>query len=87
MAQDILKGQWKQMRGQMRVWWGKLTDDDLEQVQGNYDKLLGLLQAKYGYDRAQAESEINRRLGEYRMRQGTGSQTTDYGQGQRNPPM
>ncbi len=49
------------MRGQAKVWWGKLTDDDLEKVGGNYDKLTGLLQEKYGYTREQAEKEIEKR--------------------------
>jgi uncharacterized protein YjbJ (UPF0337 family) len=40
-----------------KVWWGKLTDDDLKQVDGKYDKLIGLLQEKYGYTRQQAEEE------------------------------
>ena len=50
------------MRGQVKEWWGKLTDDDLEQVGGKADQLIGLLQQKYGYTREQAEEEFNRRL-------------------------
>ena len=49
------------MHGQARVWWGKLTDDDLEQVRGKFNKLSGLLQEKYGYTRRQAEEEIKKR--------------------------
>lgn len=58
---DIFAGKWKQMRGQAKVWWGKLTDDDLEKVNGKFDKLIGLLQEKYGYTREQAEQEYNKR--------------------------
>ena len=65
MASDVLQGRWKQMRGDLRVWWGKLTDDDLDRIQGNRDKLLGALQEKYGYTHAQADAEIERRLNEY----------------------
>jgi len=61
MNNDIFTGKWKQMRGQAKVWWGKLTDDDLEKVNGNYDKLTGLLQEKYGYTKEQAEKEIEKR--------------------------
>jgi uncharacterized protein YjbJ (UPF0337 family) len=61
MNNDIFVGKWKQMRGQAKVWWGKLTDDDLEKVNGNYDKLTGLLQEKYGYTKEQAEKEIEKR--------------------------
>ena len=64
MNQDIFEGKWKQMRGQAKVWWGKLTDDDLEKVGGKFDQLIGLLQEKYGYTRQQAEEEFNRRLKE-----------------------
>jgi uncharacterized protein YjbJ (UPF0337 family) len=61
MNNNIFQGKWKQMRGQAKVWWGKLTDDDLEKVDGNLDKLTGLLQEKYGYTQQQAEDEINKR--------------------------
>ena len=49
------------MRGQAKVWWGKLTDDDLDKVGGKYDQLIGLLQAKYGYTQQQAEDEYRKR--------------------------
>lgn len=61
MNSDIFEGKWKQMRGQVKIWWGKLTDDDLDKVEGNFDKLIGLLQMKYGYTRQQAEEEIEMR--------------------------
>jgi uncharacterized protein YjbJ (UPF0337 family) len=61
MNNNIFEGKWKQMRGQAKVWWGKLTDDDLEKVGGQYDKLIGLLQEKYGYTQEQAEAEYKTR--------------------------
>ena len=61
MNQDIFEGKWKQMRGQAKVWWGKLTDDDLEKVGGNFDKFIGLLQEKYGYTQQQAKEEYQKR--------------------------
>ena len=61
MNNDVLEGKWKQIRGQAKVWWGKLTDDDLKKVHGNSDKLIGLLQEKYGYTRQQAEEEYEKR--------------------------
>jgi len=61
MNNDIFAGKWKQMRGQAKEWWGKLTDDDLEKVGGKLDGLLGVLQEKYGYTRQQAEEEYNKR--------------------------
>ena len=65
MNQDILAGKWKQMRGELKTWWGKLTDDDFDRIGGQKDKLVGLIQERYGYTREQAEQEIERRLQEY----------------------
>jgi uncharacterized protein YjbJ (UPF0337 family) len=65
MNQDILAGKWKQMRGELKTWWGKLTDDDFERIGGQKDKLIGLLQERYGYTCEQAEQEVELRLQEY----------------------
>jgi uncharacterized protein YjbJ (UPF0337 family) len=62
MNSDIFEGKWKEMKGQTKEWWGKLTDDDLEQAAGNAEQIVGLLQQKYGYTREQAEEEFNRRI-------------------------
>jgi uncharacterized protein YjbJ (UPF0337 family) len=62
---DILAGKWKQISGELKAWWGKLTDDDISWIGGQKDKLMGLLQERYGYTREQAQREIDRRLGEY----------------------
>jgi uncharacterized protein YjbJ (UPF0337 family) len=68
---DILAGRWQQLRGELRTWWGRLTDDDLEQIGGQRDKLIGRLQERYGYARERAQQEVERRLQEYRGRMGT----------------
>jgi uncharacterized protein YjbJ (UPF0337 family) len=65
MNKDVFEGKWKQIRGQAKEWWGKLTDDDLERVGGKFDKFIGLLQEKYGYTREHAEDEFNKRIAEY----------------------
>jgi uncharacterized protein YjbJ (UPF0337 family) len=70
---DIFEGRWNQMRGELRSWWGRLTDDDLEQIGGQRDKLLGRLQERYGYTRERAQQEVERRLQEYRTRMGAAS--------------
>jgi uncharacterized protein YjbJ (UPF0337 family) len=65
MNREILAGKWKQMLGELKTWWGKLTDDDVDTIGGQKDKLTGLLQEKYGYTREKAEQEIERRFQEY----------------------
>jgi uncharacterized protein YjbJ (UPF0337 family) len=59
MNTDILQGKWRQLKGEARVQWGKLTDDDLDQVQGQAEKLVGVVQERYGYDRQRAEQEVD----------------------------
>jgi uncharacterized protein YjbJ (UPF0337 family) len=65
MNQDVLAGKWKQMRGQVKEWWGKLTDDDLDRIDGAMDKLTGALQERYGWQRDRAEREIKQRFDQY----------------------
>jgi uncharacterized protein YjbJ (UPF0337 family) len=64
MNKDIFEGKWKEMRGQIKAWWGKLTDDHLDQAAGNTEQIVGLLQQKYGYTHQQAEEEFNQRIKE-----------------------
>jgi uncharacterized protein YjbJ (UPF0337 family) len=65
MNKHILEGKWKQVRGEAKAWWGKLTDNDLDRVAGKFEVLVGLLQEKYGYTREQAADEIDRRVTDY----------------------
>jgi uncharacterized protein YjbJ (UPF0337 family) len=65
MNKDIFEGQWKQLRGETRSWWGKLTDDDLDRAAGKYDVMVGILQEKYGYSRERAADEIDKHVTEY----------------------
>ena len=58
MNKDQFQGKWRQVRGTIRKEWGRLTDDELDQVQGNYDRLIGKIQERYGTSR----EEIERRL-------------------------
>ncbi len=57
---DILMGKWKQIRGRVREQWGKLTDNQVDQIGGNYDRLIGTLQENYGYTREKAMEEADR---------------------------
>ncbi|HEU5299956.1 MAG TPA: CsbD family protein, partial [bacterium] len=51
MNRDALMGKWKQIRGEIKQQWGKLTDDELDQIEGSYDILVGKIQEKYGQSR------------------------------------
>jgi len=62
MNKDVMQGKWKQLRGKVKETWGKLTDDDLDRIEGNSEQLLGLLQERYGYAKDKAEQELNRFL-------------------------
>ncbi|MBI5668549.1 MAG: CsbD family protein [Chloroflexi bacterium] len=57
---DQIEGQWKQLKGQVRTQWGKLTDDDLEQIAGRRDTLAGKLQERYGIAKEEANRQIDR---------------------------
>ena len=59
MNWDIIKGNWEQLKGEARVKWGKLTDNDWEVVAGSKDKLVGRIQERYGLVKDQAESQVD----------------------------
>ena len=62
MNQEALKGQWTQLKGQVRKEWGKLTDDDLDRVRGDAEILAGRIQERYGRTKEQAQRELDRFL-------------------------
>lgn len=64
MEQDLVKGKWKLIRGNAPKWWGKLTEDDLDSIDGNRYQLIGKLQERYGYSKDRAAQEVNQRLKE-----------------------
>ena len=74
MNKDQFKGKWTQFKGELKKQWGKFTDDDLLQIEGDYQKFQGTLQAKYGdrkeevsrwaddwFKRHEAEAEATRK--------------------------
>jgi uncharacterized protein YjbJ (UPF0337 family) len=79
MNKDIAEGKWKQIRGEAKAWWGKLTDEDLDRAAGKLDVLAGLIQEKYGYTRERATEEIDKRVTEYESRLKSNKATQDSG--------
>jgi uncharacterized protein YjbJ (UPF0337 family) len=65
--QDILAGKWKQLRGEIQSRWGKLTDDDLDRIEGDAVKLAGLLQERYGIARDEAQRRVDEFVKSYEV--------------------
>jgi len=59
MNNDIFKGKWKQLRGQIQQKWGNLTNDDLDRIKGTQTEFEGLLQERYGYTKERAKQEVD----------------------------
>jgi uncharacterized protein YjbJ (UPF0337 family) len=55
-----IRGNWKQLRGQVRQQWGRLTDDEIDQIGGRFDRLSGYLEDKYGYSKEKAMKEVDK---------------------------
>lgn len=58
MNKDTLQGDWTALKGKVKEKWGKLTDDDLTEIKGKRDQLLGKIQKRYGIAKEKAEEEI-----------------------------
>jgi len=59
MNEDIFAGKWKEVQGKVKQQWGKLTDDDITQINGSVEELTGRLQKNYGYQKDEAQKQIN----------------------------
>jgi uncharacterized protein YjbJ (UPF0337 family) len=66
MNEDVMKGKWKEIKGEVKRQWGKLTDDDITEAEGNEEKMVGLLQKKYGYAKDKAEEEYRGFMSRYK---------------------
>lgn len=58
MNKDEASGNWKQFKGKMKQKWGKLTDDDMQVIEGKRDQLVGKIQERYGSTKDEAEREV-----------------------------
>ncbi len=60
MNWDIVEGNWKQFKGNVKTQWGKLTDDQLDVIAGKRVELSGKVQEAYGISKDEAEDQIKR---------------------------
>ena len=65
MSPETFTQQWGQIRQELRGWWDQLTERDLEQIGGQRDQLVRVLQERYRYTRERAQDEVDRRLQAY----------------------
>ena len=59
MNEDRMEGKWKQMKGALKSRWGKLTDDDLDVIEGQKDQLIGKVQERYGIAKDEAQKQVD----------------------------
>lgn len=62
MNREQMAGNWRVMRGKVKEQWGRLTNDDLDVIQGKHDQLVGKIQQRYGKERDQVERDVDRWL-------------------------
>ena len=58
MTWDEIEGNWLHFKGKLRHNWAKLTDEDVTRIGGRRDQLIGRLQARYGFAKAEAAREV-----------------------------
>ena len=59
MNWDQVEGKWKQLKGSIKAKWGKLTDDDLDVIEGQKDQLVGRVQERYGIAKDEAQKQVD----------------------------
>jgi len=62
---DILKGKWKEIKGEIRTHWGKLTDDEIEQTTGNLTTISGIIEQRYGEKKEEIQKKLNSIYGKF----------------------
>lgn len=60
MNQDIFQGKWEQAKAKVKQQWAKLTDDDIQRIEGKGDELRGRLQERYGLSKEEAEKQVKK---------------------------
>ena len=85
MNRNIWQGKYRQIRGEVKREWGKFTNNDRHRLEGEVDRLLGMVQQRYGYTRERAADEIEHYVGRYGKRaKATVSETVDQWRGRQS---
>ena len=72
MNDDVFKGKWMQFKGQIKEKWGQITDDELDQINGQRDQLVGKIQERYGLAKDAANRELDALIASEPRRAGAG---------------
>jgi uncharacterized protein YjbJ (UPF0337 family) len=59
MNTEELKGKWNQIKGEAKQRWGRFTDDEIDVIDGDHDKLVGKIQERYGKSKDEAKREVD----------------------------
>ena len=68
MNENIIKGKWLEMKGDIQKAWGKLTDDDLEKTKGDLKSISGLIQQKYGEAHDKSSAKLAEIFGRFEIK-------------------
>ena len=57
--EEMIKGKWNEIKGDIKAQWGKLTDNELDQASGNLTSVAGLIQQRYGLKKEEAQEKLH----------------------------
>jgi uncharacterized protein YjbJ (UPF0337 family) len=58
MNEDVIKGKWKEIKGEIKTLWGKVTDDELDKNTGNLESIAGIIQQRYGNKKEEIQDKL-----------------------------
>ena len=71
MNNDVIEGNWTQMKGHVKQFWAKLTDDEIDKIDGQFEEFVGRVQERYGYSKEDARNKVNEFLKDYKSKSET----------------
>lgn len=75
--EDIIKGKWKDVKGEVRKLWGKITDDELEQAKGDLTSISGIIQQRYGETKESIHDKMNKLFANFEGKVETTKETVE----------